>query len=148
MKVILLTDVKGLGKKFDVKTVKDGYARNFLIPRGLAKLADKKSLEEMAFKKAVWEKEDRELKTGLETLAQNLTHHTFRFVLKTGPKDTVFGSVTRDEIKKAVSAAIPADYKNVEVELERPIKTLGEHQVELDLGKGVKTKVKVLVEGA
>ncbi len=147
MKVILLADIKGLGKKFDVKTAKDGYARNFLIPNGLAKLADKKSLEELEFKKAVWEKEDKELRANLESIAQNLTHHAFRFILKTGPKDAVFGSVTKDEIKKAVLGEIPDNYENVEVELERPIKTLGEHQVELDLGKGIKTKIKVLVEG-
>ncbi len=147
MKVILLADVKGLGKKFDVKTVKDGYARNFLIPGRLAKLADKKSLEELEFKKAVWEKEDKELRTKLEAITQNLAHHTFRFILKSGPKDAVFGSVTKDEIKKAVLAEIPDNYENVEVELERPIKTLGEHQIELDLGKGIKTKIKVLVEG-
>ena len=147
MRVILLADINGLGKKFDVKTVKHGYARNFLIPRGLAKLADKKSLDELEFKKAVWEKEDRELKTRLEALAYNLSHQTLRFILKTGPKNTVFGSVTKEEIKKVVLAAIPADYKEIEVELERPIKTLGEHQVGLDLGKGVKSKIKVLIEG-
>lgn len=147
MRVILLADVKGLGKKFDVKTVKDGYARNFLFPRGLAKLADKKSLDELEFKKAVWEKEDKKLKAKLLIIAQALTHHTFRFVLKTGPKDAVFGSVTRDEIQKAVLAEIPDAHKALEVELERPLKTLGEHQVGLDLGKGVKTKVKVLIEG-
>lgn len=142
-----MADIKGLGKKFDVKTVKDGYARNFLFPRSLAKLADKRSLDELEFKKAVWEKEDGELKTRLETLAQNLTHQTLRFILKTGPKDTVFGSVSRDEIKKAVLAVIPGDYKDIEVELERPIKTLGEHEVNLDFGKGIKGKVKVIVEG-
>lgn len=147
MKVILLADVKGLGKKFDVKTVKDGYARNFLIPKRLAKLADKKSLEELEFKKAIWEKEDRELRAKLEGIARFLALRTFRFVLKTGPKDAVFGSVTKDEVKKAVLAAIPADYQDIAVELERPIKTLGEHLVEIDLGKGVKTRIKISIEG-
>jgi large subunit ribosomal protein L9 len=144
MKVILLQEIKGLGKKFDIKQVKDGYARNFLLPQNLAKVATDRTIKELATQKAAWEKEEQEAKNQLTALAEKLADQEFKFELKSGKKEEVFGSVTRANIKKAVSASISND--NFEINLEKPIKKLGEHQVEIDLGKGVKTKIKIIVE--
>lgn len=140
MRIILLREIKGLGNKFDIKQVKDGYARNFLIPRGLAKIATEQVIKELETQRAAWQKEEQEVKNKLETLVKELSGQEFKFTLKTGKKEEVFGSVTRDDIKNKLSMP------DIEVNLERPIKKLGEHQVEIDLGKGVKTLIKVIIE--
>ncbi len=139
MKVILLEDIKDLGKKFDVKNIKDGYARNFLLPRNLAKIATNKAIKELEAKKAAWQKQEEGEKSKIEALAKNLAEQKFEFSLKTGDKGEVFGSVNKDDIKNKLS--LP----EVEVELERPIKKLGLHQVKISLGKGVEAEIKINV---
>lgn len=141
MKIIILQDVKGLGKKFDVKNVSDGYARNFLIPKGLAKIATDIAVKKLEAQKAGQEKEEQEAKIELEKIAKNLENQEFEFTVKTGEKGEVFGSVGKDDIKTRIGI------KDIKINLERPIKTLGEHQVEIDLGKGIKTKIKLKVLG-
>ncbi len=167
MKVILLQDIKGLGKKFDTKEVKNGYARNFLIPRKLAKIATKEALKELEIKKAVWEKEEQKIKAKLEEIAENLAKQELIFKVKTGKKGEVFGSVNKDDIKTQMATNINPEgprpfrkkggaygagtnfyeyLKDIEINLERPIKTLGEHQVEIDLSRGVKVMLKIIIE--
>lgn len=144
MKLILLQDIKGLGKKFDVKDVKDGYARNFLLPQKLAKIATEAAIKELESQKNKQEQEEKEIKTKLEELAKNLEGKEFKFELKTGKKREVFGSLSEADIKKVLSE------KGIEAEilLEKPIKIIGEHQIKIDLGKGVKTTIKVIIESA
>ncbi len=131
MKVILLQNIKGLGDKFEIKQVKDGYARNFLIPRQLAKIATEQIIKELEAKKLAWEKEEKEIKNKLEALAKDLTNQEFHFKVKTGKSGEVFGSISKDDIKKAILNQIPND--DIDVNLERPLKTLGEHKVEIVL---------------
>lgn len=144
MKVILLQNIKSVGRKFEVRQVKDGYARNFLFPRGLAKIATDNTVKELETQKAAWQKEEQEIKNQLEALAQKLAGQEFRFQLKTGKKEEVFGSVNKEDIKKAVMAKISNG--DIEIDLQRPIKKLGEHQVEINLGGAAKTTVKVIIE--
>lgn len=141
MKIIFLQDVKGIGKKFDIKEIKDGYARNFLIPRGLAKIATDAAVKELETKKAMLEKQEKELKSKLESFAKDLSHREFVFSLNTGKKGEVFGSITKEDIKNRINENI-----NMEVKLEKPIKTIGEYQVEINLGKGVKKTIKIKTE--
>ncbi len=142
MKIIILQDVKGLGKKFDIKNVSDGYARNFLIPKELVKIATDKSIKELETQKAGREKEEQKAKIELEKIARNLENQEFEFTVKTGEKSEVFGSIGKDDIKTRI-----VGIKDIKINLERSIKTLGEHQVEVDLGKGIKTKIKLKVLG-
>lgn len=150
MKIILLRDIKNLGRKFDIKQVKNGYARNFLLPQGLVKIATDKVIKELEAKKTAWEKEEEEIKNKLETLAKDLAGQKFNFKLKTGKKKEVFGSVNKDDIKTRINADMKADLhgylEDMEIKLEHPIKTLGEHLVEIDFGRGVKAKIKVIVD--
>ncbi len=150
MKVILLQDIKGVGHKFDVKQVKDGYARNFLFPRGLAKFAKDTTVKELETQKAAWQKEKQEIKNLLETLAKKLAEQEFRFTVKTGEKGEIFSSVNKEDIKTRIYTDIGSALRNysdnLEIELERPIKKLGEHQVEINLGEGIKTTVKLIIE--
>ena len=141
MKIILLQDIKGLGKKLDVKNVSNGYAMNFLIPKGLVKIATDLAVKKLETQKACQEKEEKETKIELEKIAKNLENQEFEFTVKTGEKGEVFGSVGKDDIKALIGI------KDIKVNLERPIKTLGEHQMEIDLGKGIKTKIKLKVLG-
>ena len=151
MQIILLQDIKGIGKKFEIKEIKDGYARNFLIPRGLAKIATNATIKELETKKSVSEKQEKKLKAELESLAKNLSHRNFVFSLNIGKKGEVFGSITKDDIEERINANINANLRdyiknNMEIKLEKPIKTTDEHQIEINLGKGVKTTVKVIIE--
>jgi len=142
MKVIFLQDVKDFGKKFDVKNVKDGYARNFLLPRNLAKIATSQAIKQLEAQKAAWGKQEIEAKNKLEALAKEISEKELHFTLKTGDKGEIFGSVTREDIKNKLSLSD----SDIEINLERPIKKLGSHQVEINLGKGVKTKIKIIIE--
>jgi len=140
MKVILFQDIKNFGKKFDVKQVKDGFARNFLLPRNLAKIATDKTIKELEVQKAAWQKQGQETKNKLEALAKELSEKEFHFALRIGEKGKVFGSVSKDDIKNKLSMS------DVDINLERPIKKLGEYQVEVSLGRGVKTLIKIIIE--
>jgi large subunit ribosomal protein L9 len=142
MKVIILEDIKGFAKKHDVKEAKAGYARNFLFPKNLAKPATEGALAELEKQKAEWEKKEEEAKAKLRETAKKLEGEEIIFELKTGEKNEVFGSVTKDDILKKISV------KDAEVKLAKPIKSLGEHEVEVDLPKGIKAKVKITINPA
>lgn len=146
MKVILLEDVKDLGRKFDAKDVSDGYARNFLIPRGLAKAATPRALTELGNLKTAFEKEDEELKKHLTALAQKFSERSLTFFLKTNEEGKVFGSVTKDMILKGLREHNLVTKERVEVHMTHPLKELGEHEVEVGLKKGIAAKLKVILQ--
>lgn len=143
MKVILTEDVRNIGKRFDIKEVSDGYARNFLFPKDLAKPATPNALKELAEHKAVVEKEDKELIKRLEKIASLINERTLEFPVKTGDNGEVFGSVTKDMILKGLRDAGLIRTERVEIKIERPLKELGEHIVEVSLKKGISAKLKV-----
>ena len=149
MQVILIQDIPNFGKKYDVKNVKDGYARNFLLPKNLVKIATEKAIKELEKQKAILEQQEKELKEKLASMAENLAGKEFKFILKTGGKEKTFGSISANDIKTRIYADADADLRgyleNIKIGLERRIKTLGEHQVEIDLGRGVKTTIKINV---
>jgi len=150
MRVILLADIKGLGKKNDVKNVNDGYARNFLLPRSLAKIAADNAVKELEFQKAATAKKEESLKKELLELAKNLESKELEFKVKTGDKGEVFSSVAKGDIATRIYTDISTDLhgyskNNIEIELDKPIKKLGEHRVEVNLGKGIKANVKINV---
>ena len=140
MRVIFLKDVKNVGKKLDVKNVSDGYARNFLLPQGLAKIATEEAVKNLETQKIASVKEDEKIKNELIALAKNLENKEFEFKVKTGEKGEVFGSVTKNDIEKSISVS-----RSIEALLDKPIKKLGEHRVEINLGKGVKVNLKIKV---
>ncbi|MFH1346997.1 MAG: 50S ribosomal protein L9 [Spirochaetota bacterium] len=150
MKVIFLKDIKDVGKKFDVKNVSDGYARNFLLPQGLAKIATEEAIKNLEVQKVVAVKEEEEIKNKLIVLAKTLENKEFEFKVKTGEKGEVFGSVAKSDIKTRIYTDMNTDIhgyaeNNIEIELNKPIKKLGEHRVEINLGKGVKANLKINV---
>jgi len=126
----------------EIKEVKNGYARNFLLPRKLAKIATSKNLQIFNQQKIEAEKQEKELIEKLKETAARLKDINLDFLLKIGDDGQFFGSVSVSEIKKALE---DLDYQNLEIILERPIKELGEYPIEINLGKGIKTKIKITV---
>jgi large subunit ribosomal protein L9 len=144
MKVILKEDVRGVGHKYDVKEVSDGYARNFLFQRGLAEAATPEAIKKLATIKATKESEEKELKGHLERLARDMSDKSVEFELKVGEDGSVYGSVTKEMILKAIRDHF-SKHDRVDILLEHPIKQIGEHMVPVDLKKGIETKIKVIV---
>lgn len=138
MKVLLLQDVKGIGRKYDLKDVKDGYARNFLLPKKLAVVADAKSL------KIKQEAENRARATiqHYQEAARRLENETLIFKVKTGAKGEVFGSVNKDDIQRALKEK---GLEVGEIVLPHPLKKIGDHTVEVVIGGGIGAKVKVVL---
>ncbi|MEK7542951.1 MAG: 50S ribosomal protein L9 [Patescibacteria group bacterium] len=142
MKIILLKDVNGIGRKGDIKELKDGYARNFLLPQKLAETATKAIIEKAIQDKKREEERRAKYVTELKKSAEEIKKTTLVFKLKTGEKGEVFGSITDSDLEKALMK------KGIAVSMtdKHHIKSIGEHVIDLDLGDGVKTKLRILVE--
>ncbi len=143
MKVILLENIKGLGHTNDIKEVSDGYARNFLFPRKLAILATADELKDLMKRTNEASAKLEKLVSTLKAKADQLEKLTFTFRLKVGEKGEVFGGVHGKEIEGKLSEA---GFPNTRVELEKPIKTIGETFVLADLGEKIKANVPVVVK--
>lgn len=136
MKVLLLQDIKKIGRKYEIKEVSEGHARNFLIPKKLAVPADRKAA---AIKKD-FEESEKNTFAGYKDLSDRLSREVLEFNVKTGSKGEVFGSVNAEQIQKTLK---DKGYKGIEIRLEKPLRALGENLVGVDFGRGVKGTVKV-----
>ena len=145
MKVILLEDTKGLGKKFDIKEVKDGYVRNFLLPKKLVQIATKTTLAQLKIQKESEQKAIAKLLGELEKIVDALKKEVLIFQLKVGYKGEVFGSVSVDKITESLKAK-GFKIKKEQIDLETPIKSLGEHVINIRLDREVKGTIKVKIE--
>jgi large subunit ribosomal protein L9 len=146
MKVILLENIEGVGKKGDAKEVKDGYGRNFLIPRHLAMPATRgnvKSLQEHA--KKLIDGKERAVKAA-ESTKQKLEEATLTIKHKTGHDGKLFGSVTSKELAAAIKGRFGLDLDRKSIKLDEPIKMTGAYTIDLHLEKGVTAQLKVEVE--
>lgn len=141
MKVILLSDVRGLGKKNDVKNVSDGYARNFLFPNKLARAADADGLGELN----VHQKNEHETEERLKTVARLISERELEFKLKTDKKGAIFGSVTKEEILNGLRDAGLTTKDRIEIKIPKPLKEMGAHEVEAHLKKGIVAKLKIKI---
>ena len=140
-----MQDVQSVGRKYDVKEVRDGYARNFLFPRALAAPATGSALKTLAAdKERAEETRARDYQT-YRALVEKMKLTTLTFTMKMGEKGKAFGSITavkiRDALKKQ-GIAVDKDW----ILLEEPIKTTGEHTIQIKLPQDIKTEVKVVVE--
>lgn len=146
MEVILLKDVKGLGNEGDVVKVSDGYARNYLIPKGFALQATKANLRMLKDKRETMEsKAQREL-AAAEKIAKQLENSVVTVRSKAGEGGRLFGSVTAKDIAGAIEKALGIAVDRRRIELEEPIKTLGSYSVLIRLHPEVSATVRVEVE--
>ncbi|MBH5319352.1 50S ribosomal protein L9 [Paenibacillus sp. GSMTC-2017] len=142
MKVIFLQDVKGQGKKGQVKDLSEGYVRNFLLPKGLAKLASDGNLKTLELQSASEEKRKAQEKADAQALGKKLEEMTIVVKAKAGEGGRLFGAITSKQIAEALAAkGIKIDKRKIE--LEDPIRTLGVTQVPVKLHPEVKAKLNV-----
>lgn len=145
MRVILLEDVAGLGKKYEIKEVKDGYAKNYLLPRKLAVQATEKEIKKLELLKNKFIKQEEELIRHLTELKRLIEDRTIEFYLKTDKNGKVFGSVNKEMILKALREHKLITKERVNIILNRPIKEIGEHQIDIDLKKGIVAKLRIII---
>ncbi len=146
MKVILLENIENVGRKGETQDVKDGFGRNFLIPRHLAIPATKgnvKNLQEHA--KKLIDRKDRDLKTA-EATKQRLDEASLTIRHKAGPDGKLFGSVTVKELADIIKQVLGIEVDRKSIRLDEPIKMTGAYAVEVHLEKGVSARLKVEVE--
>ncbi len=144
MKVILKHDVKGLGREGDVKEVKDGYGRNFLLPTGKAVMADAGALKNWERHRDERDERDRAERAEAEALAERLREMTIEIAVKAGEKNRLFGSVTNREIADTIGREGISLDRHV-IHLREPIKTVGDHRVDVRLPYGITSQVTVTV---
>ncbi len=144
MKVILKEDVEGLGRAGDVVNVKDGYARNFLIPRGLAIRATDKSVKSLEKqKKMILERINKERKR-LQQFAEKLSEVTVTIKKKAGEEGKLFGSVTSRDIAEALEA-MGYEVDRKKIVLDEPIKSIGNYTVKIRLAPEIEAEIAVEV---
>ncbi|WP_187648456.1 50S ribosomal protein L9 [Nitrosophilus labii] len=146
MKVLLVKDVKGLGKAGDIKEVKDGYGKNFLIARGFAKLATDAVIKQwQAQQKKKAEQEAAEIER-LKKLKEKIENIKLVVKHKVGANGALFGAITNKEISEQLKNdfSIEVDKKNIDI--HPPIKQTGEYEVNIKLGHGIHAKLNLIVE--
>lgn len=148
MKVILKADVKSLGKKGQVCEVSDGYARNFLFPKGLALEATSGNLSDLASKKANEEKKKEKEKQEAQALAAKLSSLTVEIITKSGEGGRLFGSVTNKEIAESLKTKYGIEVDRRKLELKEPIKALGTFNVHAKLHPEVNAQFQVQVKAS
>lgn len=145
MRVVLLQDVKDLGKKGQLANVSDGYARNYLFPRKLAVEATEGKLKEIEDKKSAEKnRKEKELKAAKE-LADKLSKTEITFKTKAGENGKLFGSITAKDVADAIKAQQKVEIDKKKVVLHDAIKALGTYQVEIKIYPEVSTKINVRV---
>ena len=145
MQVVLLEDVKALGKKGEIVKVNDGYARNFILPKKLGIEANAKNLNDLKLQKANEEKLAAERLAKAKELAKKLEAASVTVSIKAGDGGKAFGSVSSKEITKAISDQLGLDIDKKKLMLPEPLKTFGTHQVPLKLHKDVTAKLTVKI---
>ncbi|MCD8103964.1 MAG: 50S ribosomal protein L9 [Lachnospiraceae bacterium] len=145
MKVILLQDVKSLGKKGEIVEASESYARNVLIKKGLGKEATGKNLNDLKLQKANAEKVAKENLEEARKLGEELNGKEIRVAVKAGDKGRVFGSVSSKEIAEEVQKQLGYEIDKKKILLDAPIKTLGVTQVTVKLHPKVTTEILIHV---
>jgi len=158
MKVILLQNIKGVGRIGDVKNVADGYGRNFLLANKLAKIATDGTMKEVEFLKKKTEIEDKIAVEKAKEVAEKAKDIVLEFTKKASKTGKLFASLTKEEVAESLSKAVGGkiDPKNIdfnpstssgqEVHGEH-IKQEGEHLIEVELAPEIKVEIKVIVKG-
>ena len=146
MKVILKQDVKTIGKKDEIHEVSDGYARNFLFPRGLAAPADAAAVNMARTKSEAREHHAAEALAAAQALADKVKDKTVTLKAKGGASGRLFGKITAKDVAEALSKAVGTELDKRKVELERDIKDFGTYSATVKLHPGVSAAFKVKVE--
>lgn len=146
MKVILTTDVPKIGRKGEIKEVSAGYGTNFLIKKGLAKLATPEATSKLVKQQQeLTEKKKRDLAKA-EQIKAELEKRVFAVKVKTGDKGQIFGGVHEKDIANSIYQKTKISLDKSQIDAHKGIKQLGEHVVEIKLGQGIIAKAKINLE--
>ncbi len=148
MKVILLEDVKKLGKKGELVNASDGYSRNFLFPKKLAVEATNAAINDLKLKQQSEKRRQEELFEQSKELAVKIKGSSITIKVKAGDGGRIFGSVSTKEITKAAKEQLGLDIDKKKMQLKEPIKALGTHIIPIKLNAKVKTELTVKVHEA
>ena len=148
MKVILLEDVKSLGKKGELVEVNEGYARNFILKKKLGIEATAKNMNDLKLQKAGEVRWAQEQLEAAQALAQELGHMQVVVKIKAGEGGRTFGSVSSKEVAQAAKEQLGYDIDKKKIKLAEPIKSLGTHMVDIKLHAKVTGQLKVVVTEA
>jgi large subunit ribosomal protein L9 len=146
MRVIFLENVGRVGKKHEVKEVADGYARNFLFPNKLARPATPAALKELEAALAGMRKNEAEARKRAEEIVRKMKDTTLEFHLKTDGQGSVFGSVNKESILKALRDAGLITKERAEITLDHPIKEFGDKIVPVRFKNGVSGEIKITIK--
>ena len=146
MDVLLLKDVQGLGEAGEVKTVADGYGRNYLIPHGLAMMATPGAVKQAQLQAAAEERRKEQEMTEAQELAQALDGLTVTFEARAGESDRLYGSITKANIAEALEEQVGQEVDRRKIELDEPLKELGTHAITIRLASEAEAKVTVVIE--
>jgi large subunit ribosomal protein L9 len=148
MQVLLLKDVAGIGHAGDIKEVSGGHAKNYLFPKQLAVPASEGAQRQaQSIREAAERRRDRKL-TEAKSLATKVDGQVLTFKVRAGEGDRLYGSVTNGEIAEALSKIAGTEIERRQIELEHPIKSLGQHNVPVKVASGVIATIVVTVERA
>ena len=148
MEIVLLEDVKALGKKGQIVKVNEGYARNFILPKKLGVEANSKNLNDLKLKKANQEKIAAKQLAEAKELGEKLEKASITLSIKAGDNGKAFGSVSGKEISKAIQDQLNLEIDKKKLVLPEPLKTFGTHEVPVKLHKDVTAKLSVKVTEA
>ena len=148
MEVILLQDVKSLGKKGEVVKVNDGYARNFILPKKLGVEKTDKALHELKLQKAAEAKHQQEILEEAQALAKNIEAGSITLKIKAGEGGRTFGSVSTKEIAVAMKEQLKLEIDKKKLQMADPIKNFGTYHVPVRLHPKVTAEITVKVEQA
>lgn len=147
MKVVLNQDVKGIGKKLQIVEVSEGYARNFLLPRKLANIADNKSISEANTKSEALKFKKKTEYDNAVSIKEKIENTTIKFKHKVGEGQKLFGSVTEKEIADQLNKKLGLDLSKKKITLNTSIKSVGTFNASIKVYEGVVAKVQIIVEG-
>ena len=144
MRIILLQDVENIGKKFEIKDVKDGYARNFLIPKGLAKLATKQVLERVEKQKEIERQKIEEELKEIQKIASSIDEFEVIIPVKVGEEQQLFEKINTQKISDKLKE-LGFEIKKEQIDLAEPIGELGEFPVKVKFEHNLESEIRVII---
>jgi len=146
MQIILLKDVGNLGQVGEVREVAAGYARNYLIPRGLATVATEATLKQLELQRQAHARRQQRLEGEAREFATELEGLTLTFPVRTGEKDRLYGSITTGDVAEALEREIRQSVDRRKIELKEPIRALGTYTVSVKLLPDLTPSITVIVK--
>jgi len=146
MKVILLKDISGKGKAGEIKEVSQGFARNFLLPQGLALIATPAATKQVEFRLQREEKQEIVDQAKLAELAEQIKGSEIHFQARTGAGDRLFGSITAADVAEKLSQTIGSVVDKRKIDIDKPLRQVGSHEITIKLAKGLEPHITVVIE--